>query len=411
MSDRLRFYPLYLTRFVGSLGFIVLLTLLPTYIERLGATGLVVGLFVSALGIGRALAVVPVGWAADRYDKRAVLVGSLLVSAVAYGLFLVVESSPGFVLARGLQGLSVVGTGMIGLALVGDVADDDERANRIGVYNSWRMAAGIAGTLGAGVVSARYGVGPIFGTLVALFLLAALGVVLFVDADGSTAGFAFLDLALNERILTVTSFRAQYAVSVTLVRNWVPILVGVTAARGGLGLGPAAVGLAVAAEKFVNMLGQPLAGRLSDRHGRGLFVAAGGAAYGLIALAVPLAPEIGAALGGSVGLPVLGAVPPAFPVLVGLNGLLGAADSVREPASMALFADEGKDSGIASSFGIRGLVWRPGALLAPLLGGYLMGAVGMSWVFVVGGATALTGVAAFVGVVAVRYGPRELTRW
>ena len=49
MSDRLRFYPLYLTRFVGSLGFVVLLTLMPTYIERLGATGLVVGLFVSAL--------------------------------------------------------------------------------------------------------------------------------------------------------------------------------------------------------------------------------------------------------------------------------------------------------------------------------------------------------------------------
>ena len=411
MSDRLRFYPLYLTRFVGSLGFVVLLTLMPTYIERLGATGLVVGLFVSALGIGRALAVVPVGWAADRYDKRAVLVGSLLLSAVAYGLFPVVESATGFVLARGLQGLSVVGAGMVGLALVGDVAGDDERANRIGVYNSWRMAAGIVGTLGAGVVSARYGLGPIFWTLVGLFLLAALGVVLFVDADESSAGFAFFDLALNERILTVTSFRAQYAVSVTLVRNWVPILVGVTAARGGLGLGPAAVGLAVAAEKFVNMLGQPLAGRLSDGHGRGLFVAAGGAAYGLIALAVPLAPEIGAALGGSVGLPVLGVVPPAFLVLVGLNGLLGAADSVREPASMALFADEGKDSGIASSFGIRGLVWRPGALLAPLLGGYLMDAVGMDWVFVVGGATALTGVLAFVGVVAVRYGPRELTRW
>jgi MFS family permease len=411
VSDRLRFYPLYLTRFVGSLGFVVLLTLMPTYIERLGATGLVVGLFVSALGIGRALAVVPVGWAADRYDKRAVLVGSLLLSAVAYGLFPVVESATGFVLARGLQGLSVVGAGMVGLALVGDVAGDDERANRIGVYNSWRMAAGIVGTLGAGVVSARYGLGPIFWTLVGLFLLAALGVVLFVDADESSAGFAFFDLALNERILTVTSFRAQYAVSVTLVRNWVPILVGVTAARGGLGLGPAAVGLAVAAEKFVNMLGQPLAGRLSDGHGRGLFVAAGGAAYGLIALAVPLAPEIGAALGGSVGLPVLGVVPPAFLVLVGLNGLLGAADSVREPASMALFADEGKDSGIASSFGIRGLVWRPGALLAPLLGGYLMDAVGMDWVFVVGGATALTGVLAFVGVVAVRYGPRELTRW
>lgn len=38
VSRRSRFYPLYLTRFVGSLGF-TLLPLLPTYIEQLGATG------------------------------------------------------------------------------------------------------------------------------------------------------------------------------------------------------------------------------------------------------------------------------------------------------------------------------------------------------------------------------------
>jgi len=110
-------------------------------------------------------------------------------------------------------------------------------------------------------------------------------------------------------------------------------------------------------------------------------------------------------------VPVLGTVPAVFFVMFGTNGLLGIADSFREPASMALFADEGKGSGIASSFGIRGLVWRPGALLAPLLGGYLMDGVGMQWVFIVGGAAAVTGAATFVGIVSTRYGPRELVRW
>jgi hypothetical protein len=33
------------------------------------------------------------------------------------------------------------------------------------------------------------------------------------------------------------------------------------------------------------------------------------------------------------------------------------------------------------------------------------------WVFLVGGVTALTGVVTFAGIVALRYGPRELLRW
>lgn len=126
MRDRFKFYPLYLTRFVGSLGFITLLTLLPTYIETLGATGVVAGLFVTALGVGRTVAIIPVGWAADRYDKRLVLLVSLGASAIAYSMFTLVETSLGFILARTLQGLSVVGTGMVSLALVSDIASKGE---------------------------------------------------------------------------------------------------------------------------------------------------------------------------------------------------------------------------------------------------------------------------------------------
>jgi predicted MFS family arabinose efflux permease len=113
----------------------------------------------------------------------------------------------------------------------------------------------------------------------------------------------------------------------------------------------------------------------------------------------------------SLSLPVLGTVPSVFFVLLGLNGLLGVADSIREPASMALFADEGEDSGITSSFGIRGIVWRPGALLAPLLGGYLMDSVGMDWVFFVAAATAFTGVLTFLGIISTRHGLGELSEW
>jgi len=411
--DELQFGSLYVTRFAGSFGHITVLTLLPTYINLLDPSGVEIGLFVTALGLARFVGIVPLGWAGDRYDKRTLLVGSLLLSIAAYLLFPFVDSALGFIAARVLQGFGTLGVGLLGLALVGDLAGGGERANRIGKYNAARMAAGVGGTLGAGALYDLYGFGPIFGLLAGLLALATVGVVLFIGPDETTVeGFAFTDLALNRRILTMTSFRAQYAVGVTLVRNWIPIFVGVSVARGGLGLSASLVGVAIAAEKFTNMLCQPYTGRLSDRYGRALFVFTGGGAYGLVALAVPFAAVIGDGVGlGPLSVPLFGAIPVALPVVVALNGLLGVADSFREPASMALFADEGKGQGIASSIGIRSLVWRPGAIAAPMVGGWLMTNVGMDWVFFLGGGAALSGALTFVGVLSYDHGTRALTRW
>lgn len=411
--DGWQFRSLYVTRFAGSFGYITVLTLLPTYIDLLDPSGLEIGLFVTALGVARFVGIVPLAWAGDRYDKRTILIGSLLVSIGAYVLFPFVESSLGFIAARVFQGFGILGVGLLSLAIVGDLAETGERANRIGKYNAARMAAGIGGTLGAGVMYDLYGFGPIFGVLAGLLGIAVLGVVLFIGPDETTIqGFAFTDLAMNRRILTMASFRAQYAVGVTLVRNWIPIFVGVSVARGGLALSASVVGIVIAAEKFTNMVCQPYTGHLSDRYGRALFVFAGGGTYGLIVLLIPFAAIIGGWVGiGSFTLPFLGQLPAALPVIVVLNGFLGVADAVREPASMALFADEGKGQGIASSIGLRSLIWRPGAIAAPMVGGWLMTNIGMQWVFYLAGATALSAALTFLGVLQYneRHGP--LTTW
>lgn len=412
-DEELRFGSLYLTRFANSFGYITVLTLLPTYIDLLDPSGLEIGLFVTALGLARFVGIIPLGWAGDRYDKRTLLIVSLLISVLAYLLFPFVESTLGFIAARSFQGLGLLGVGLLGLALVGELAPESERANHIGKYNAARMAAGIGGTLGAGVLYDAYGFGPIFALVAGLLVIATVGIVLFIGPDDtSVEGFAFADLALNRRILTLVSFRAQYAVAITLVRNWIPIFVGVSAARGGLGLSASVVGLVIATEKFTNMISQPFMGRLSDRHGRALFVFVGGGAYGLIVLLLPFAEPIGGGLGFSqFSVPLLGTLPFALLVVMGLNGLLGFADSSREPASMALFADEGKGNGIASSFGIRSLVWRPGALIAPMVGGWLMTTVGIEWVFFLAGAAAVSGALTFLGTLMCTHGRKALTQW
>ncbi|MFB6296384.1 MAG: MFS transporter, partial [Halobacteriales archaeon] len=276
-QSRLGFGSLYLTKFASSFGAITVYTLLGTYVEVLGAEGLVVGLFTTALTLTQTVSVIPIAYAGDRFDKRSILLGAILVGVAAYVGFSFVESSTGFIVARSIQGVALVGTGMLSLALVGQLAGTGERANAIGKYNSFRMAAGIGGSLSAGALYAWYGFAPIFYLIAGLMLLAAAGIWLFLEPDETRVeGFAFTGLALNRRILTMTSFRAQYAVAVTLVRTWIPIYATLGHPRGGLALASFLVGVAVASEKFTNMLGQPVMGRLSDRHGRIPFVAVGG---------------------------------------------------------------------------------------------------------------------------------------
>nr|WP_239639469.1 hypothetical protein [Halobiforma nitratireducens] len=100
---------------------------------------------------------------------------------------------------------------------------------------------------------------------------AVCAVTLFVDSDPTRiGGVPFSDLAFNRRILTLTTFRAQYAFSVEVVRAWVPIYAGAAAATGGPAYGAVAVSLVVTAERTTNMLFQPYTGRLSDRFGRAI---------------------------------------------------------------------------------------------------------------------------------------------
>ena len=421
---RTQFWALYLTRFAEGFGFITLLTLLPTYINTLdpqattvlGVTisaGFVIGMYTTGFTLAQTAAVIPLAWAGDRFDKRLVLLGVLGVGAGVYALFPLVDSSGSFILVRALQGVVVTGAGLMTLSLVGQIADVGTRADKIGKANAASFAASIVGSLGAGVIYDAVGFGPVFSIITVLMILAWVVTWSLLDSDPTRVeGFPFSDLAVNRKILTISTFRVQYAFAVTMVRTWIPIYAGTSMMAGGLAVGATAVAITVTAEKATNMVGQLFTGRLSDGYGRSLFVFAGGGAYGLIAVAIPFAPAIGGLLGADVTVPVLGALPAAYLPLVALSGLLGIADSFREPASMALFADEGTDDGgVASSFGIRELVWRPGSVAGPLIAGWLMVEVSMASVFYVGGAFAITGVLAFLAILARDHGRSALTAW
>ncbi|MFC7070326.1 MFS transporter [Halobaculum lipolyticum] len=413
-ASHLQFWTLYLSRFAGGFGSISLIILFPKLAADLGIEGVGAGLFYTVYTLAQTVMVVPLAWAGDRYDKRLVLLGTLGVGVATYGAFAFAVTEPQLLAVRAAQGIVFTGMGLMTLGLVGELATHGTRANRIGRANAAAFAASIVGGLSAGFLYDYFGgAREVFLIISGLYVLTFGATALLLSADDTRIeGFPFSDLAVNRRILTLTSFRAQYAVAVTLVRNWIPFFAGYAAINGGLAYPAFAVAVITVSEKFTNMIFQPFTGRLSDSAGRALFVFAGGGAYGVVALAVPFTPRIGAALGLPSSFPVVGAVSAAFVPLVLLNCGLGIADSFREPASMALFADEGSDGdGVASSFGIRELVWRPGSVVAPVVGGWLMANVGMDSVFYLGGGFAVLGAVTFLGVLWRFHGANALGEW
>ena len=82
-----RMWVLMWTVFVDMIGFLIVLPLLPFYDERLGADAVSVGAMVSIFAAAQ-LASAPLwGRLSDRYGRRPMILGGLVISAISYLLF------------------------------------------------------------------------------------------------------------------------------------------------------------------------------------------------------------------------------------------------------------------------------------------------------------------------------------
>jgi MFS family permease len=141
---------LMITAFVDMVGFAMVLPLLPFYAARMGATGFVVGLLISAFSVAQLLSAPTWGKVSDRFGRRPAVISGLLISAIAYLVFGVAGTLAILLVSRVVQG---VGGGTVGVlqAYVADTSKPEDRAKGLG----WLSAATSAGAV----------IGPAFGSL------------------------------------------------------------------------------------------------------------------------------------------------------------------------------------------------------------------------------------------------------
>lgn len=173
-----RMWVLMATVFIDMLGFFIVLPLLPFYAQRLGADPTRIGGLVSAFAIAQVATAPLWGRLSDRYGRRPMILGGLLMSAVAYVLFENASAVWLLFVSRFVQGAGGGTTGVV-QAYLSDSVPRRERAKALG----WLTAATSAGVMA----------GPAVGSLAA-----ALGTI----APGYlAAGFCVVNLLFAWRWL------------------------------------------------------------------------------------------------------------------------------------------------------------------------------------------------------------------
>lgn len=176
---------LWLAQFVNTAGLMMLVPIMPLYMEQLGAgarTGLWAGAAVAAPALPLALVTPLWGRLGDRIGRKWMVVRALIGLAAAMGVMAVADTLVVFVLARLLQG-TVGGVVEAASAFVSGDGDDDERGSALGRSYSATAAGALTGPLVGGALLAT-------GQLSAFMLALALA---------ATALAVFSTIALKER--------------------------------------------------------------------------------------------------------------------------------------------------------------------------------------------------------------------
>jgi DHA1 family multidrug resistance protein-like MFS transporter len=361
------------TAFARAQAYSTVLIALALYADAFGTTGVMEGLWVTGFAIVQAFIVLPLGRAIDTGNAKRWLLGGLLVNVAVFVGFVFVSNAVHVLLIRVLQGVGASVLWITGSTVVGQIADTGSRGRWLGVYNQVGAVSSFLGDLVGGYLLHTYDFTLTYAFLALITLGATVLVLLALrdnpggaaDATERTGFETLLGLLDRPMIRALVAFRVAFSVGKMSIIIFLPIY-----ARTEFGVDAFAIGGILAGGKLAKAVLQGYMGDLTDRFGREYrFVLVGALLYGLGVAMVPLAAVAQDALTPTTlsGFGYAFRVTPAVATLFVAYLVLGVADSVRLPASMALFVEEGEHlDSVASSMSLRSISWKVGQVAGPL---------------------------------------------
>ncbi len=357
--------------FLDAMLFGAIIPLLPHFADRYDLSKLEAGLLFGAYGGGALLGGIPGGLLVGRIGpKRGVLAGLVVLSLASVG-FALAGSPLALGVARFAQGISSATTWAGALAWVAVSVERQRRGQALGTV--------------FGLAVFGFVVGPMFGAIADLVGIRGSFVAVAVVAAGLAAGLALVEAPAREEARAGAIGRAlrDRAFLGGLWLNTLPALffgtldVLVPLLFDDAGYGALAIAAVFVVAGAVEVVVNPVVGRISDRRGR------------LLPVRMALAASIAVAAGLAVATEPLAVAALVVAASVTFGGFY--------TPGMSLVADRAERAGLAQGvgFGVTNTAWAVGALVGPAVGGALAEAFGDPVPYLVCGALcALTLVAA-----------------
>ncbi|MFL6845757.1 MAG: MFS transporter [Allosphingosinicella sp.] len=291
---------------LAALSLAMLMPSLGTSIANIGLPALVASFAVSfreaqwvilAYLLAMTAVILGAGRLGDAVGRRRLLLAGIALFTAASALCAASPTLELLILARAVQGVGAAVMTALSIAMVGDVVPERRTGSAIGLLGSMSAAGTTLGPAAGGLLIARFGWPAIF------LINVPLGVVGFVlalrvlpnDPARRAAGPIRAPVVRPGLLRDRTLCAALAANGLVATVIMATLVVGPFYLASAYGLGPAAVGAAMAAGPLVAALAGAPAGRLVDRFGAdgSIGVALLGMAAGLTALAAAVSSVAG----------------------------------------------------------------------------------------------------------------------
>jgi DHA1 family multidrug resistance protein-like MFS transporter len=366
-NSRTIFSALFVSVFSAMLGLGIIVPLLPAYAEGLGATGLWIGAIFSGFALARAIFMPIVGTISDRRGRRLFIIGGLAMYTVLSVAYLLAGTVYALIAVRFFHGIASAMVIPIAMAYVADYSPHGKEGNVMGTFMASLFLGMGFGPLIGGVVMDIAGMDAVFLSMAIFSLISLLICIVFLpESRGHMVQPASMLAALkNKTLVPVLFFRAMNAFSTGAIMVFIPILASSPPLHPEAALSAGEIGVIISASILSTALLQRFFGRMSDIYNKTTLIILGSV---LLSLALFIFPF-------TYG----------FALYFVISAVSGIGSAIAIPASTALVAIAGRETGQGAAMGAYNTAMSVGMITAPLFFGLILDISGIAYVFVIAG--------------------------
>jgi MFS family permease len=358
--------------FVSTLGIGIILPILPFFTAEMDASGVWIGLIFSIFFIAQFISTPIAGRISDRIGQKFFIASGLLIYAVSSVGFLSADNPLALTILRLGQGIAAGMIVPVAQAYAGDISPDHREGRYMGIFSF--------------VLFAGFGLGPFMGGILndlfctnagiyalSILTLSAFIIVLFGlpnckvhQKNSSSLNKVYYELIKNKIISGMIVMRFTIAVSRGAIFVLIPFF-----GQDRLHLSSSEIGVVISVNIITTAVLQIPCGLLADRANRRVVVIVGALLFSGLMFILPAVQN--------------------FSQIIAFSILSGACGAFVLPSATALMVEEGRLYGMGAVMGLFRTSMNLGLVCGPLMAGWMADATYFDNTFYLCGVLAIFG--------------------